>query len=306
MDPFEDVLRTMRVESSYYVRLQMRAPFGVEFDSREKPRVVVISRGSCWLTSKHVPQPISLAAGDCLLVKADAKFTLRDQRGSKVVPCSRVLTKVTGQTVQHGGDGPLTELISGALSFDAAAAEPLVALMPNFVHVRLEQAHAHLLQSTLQLIGLEASTEGLGATTVIHRLADVLFVQAVRAWCASEGGPALGWLAGLKDRRLAPAIRAMHEDLAHPWTVETLARTAGLSRSSFAAAFKTVTGESPLDYLTGWRMYRAKMLLKDSDLALMEIASMVGYDNDTALSRAFRRHEGVAPGQWRRGSTTSA
>ena len=300
MDPFEDVVRTMRVESSYYVRLQMRAPFGIEFDSREKPRVVVISRGSCWLTSKHLAQPIALAAGDCLLVKTDARFTLRDQRGSRVIPCSRVLTKVTGQTVQHGGEGPLTELISGALSFDAVAAEPLIALMPNLVHVRLEEAHAHLLQTTLQLIGLEAAREELGASTVIHRLADVLFVQAVRAWYATDGGPAVGWLAGLKDRRLAPAIRAMHDDLAHPWTVEALARTAGFSRSSFAATFKSVTGESPLDYLTGWRMYRAKMLLRNSDLALMEIAARVGYDNDTALSRAFRRHEGVAPGHWRR------
>jgi AraC-like DNA-binding protein len=300
MDPFEDVMRTMRVESSYYVRLQMRAPFGIEFDSREQPRIVVISRGSCWLTSKHLPQPTALTAGDCLLVKTDARFTLRDQRGSRVIPCSRVLSKVTGRTVQHGGEGPLTELISGALSFDATAAEPLIALMPNLVHVRLEEAHSHLLQTTLQLIGMEAAGEGLGASTVIHRLADVLFVQTVRAWCAAEGGPAIGWLAGLKDRRLAPAIRAMHGDLAHPWTVEALARTAGLSRSSFAAAFKTVTGESPLDYLTGWRMYRAKMLLKNSDLALMEIASKVGYDNDTALSRAFRRHEGIAPGQWRR------
>lgn len=305
MDPFEDVMRTMRVESSYYVRLQMRAPYGIEFDSREQPRIVVISRGSCWLTSKHLPQPTALTAGDGLLVKTDARFTLRDQRGStKVIPCSQVLSKVTGRTVQHGGEGPLTELISGALSFDATAAEPLIALMPNLVVVRLDEAHSHLLQATLQLIGMEAAGEGLGASTVIHRLADVLFVQTVRAWCATEGGPAIGWLAGLKDRRLAPAIRAMHDDLAHPWTVVALARIAGLSRSSFAAAFKSVTGESPLDYLTGWRMYRAKTLLRNSELALMEIASKVGYDNDTALSRAFRRHVGIAPGQWRRSATS--
>jgi len=305
MDPFEDVIRTMRVESSYYVRLQMRAPFGIEFDSREQPRIVVISRGSCWLTSKHLPHPTALTAGDCLLVKTDARFTLRDQRGStKVIPCSRVLTRITGRTVQHGGEGPLTELISGALSFDATAAEPLIALMPNLVLVRLDEAHSHLLQATLQLIGMEAAGDGLGASTVIHRLADVLFVQTVRAWCATEGGPAIGWLAGLKDRRLAPAIRAMHDDLAHPWSVVALARIAGLSRSSFAAAFKSVIGESPLDYLTGWRMYRAKTLLRNSDLALMEIASKVGYDNDTALSRAFRRHVGIAPGQWRRSATS--
>ena len=129
-------------------------------------------------------------------------------------------------------------------------------------------------------------------------------MQAVRAWCATEGAHAIGWLAGLKDRRLGAAVRAMHGDLARPWTVETLAREAGLSRSSFAAAFKAVTGETPLDYLTGWRMYRAKVLLRESDLQLKEIAACVGYETDTALSRAFRRSEGVAPGEWRRQSAS--
>jgi AraC-like DNA-binding protein len=92
----------------------------------------------------------------------------------------------------------------------------------------------------------------------------------------------------------------MHGDLARGWTVETLAREAGLSRSTFAATFKAVTGDSPLEYLTRWRIYRAKVLLRGSELSLMEIAERVGYETDTALSRAFRRFEGVAPGQWRR------
>ena len=107
-------------------------------------------------------------------------------------------------------------------------------------------------------------------------------------------------LAGLKDDRLAAAICAMHGDLARGWTVETLAREAGLSRSTFAATFKAVTGDTPLDYLTRWRMYRAKVLLRGSELSLMEIAERVGYETDMALSRTFSRFEGVAPGKWRR------
>src|SRR5580692_2067726 len=116
----------------------------------------------------------------------------------------------------------------------AAAAEPLMAVMPPLVHVRLDEARAHLLQTTLQLIGLETAEDGLGSSLVIGRLHDVLFVQAVRAWCTT-GPQAGGWLAGLKDDRLALSIRAMHGDLARGWTVETLAREAGLSRSTFAA-----------------------------------------------------------------------
>jgi len=244
MDPFEDVMTTMRVASSLYVRLQLRAPYGVRFDTRDQARLVVIARGSCWLVADDLPQPTPLAAGDCLIVKAGTEFCLQDELGRKLVPCEKVLSKITGRTVQHGGKGVLMEMISGALSFDAAAAEPLMALMPCLIHVRLDQAHAHLLQTTLQLIGLETSEDGLGANLVIGRLADVLFVQAVRAWCGAEQ-QAVGWLAGLKDRRLAAAIRAMHGDLARPWTVEMLAREAGLSRSAFAATFKAVTGDTP-------------------------------------------------------------
>jgi AraC-like DNA-binding protein len=299
MDPLEDVMTTMRVASSLYVHMQLRAPYGIRFDTRAQARLVVIARGSCWVVADDLPEPVSLAEGDCLIVKAETKFALQDELGRRLVPCDRILSKITGRTVQHGGDGLLMEMLSGALSFDAAAAEPLMAVMPRLVHVRLDEARAHLLQTTLQLIGLETAEDGLGASLVIGRLHDVLFVQAVRAWCATEH-QAVGWLAGLKDDRLAVSIRAMHGDLARGWTVETLAREAGLSRSTFAATFKAVTGDTPLDYLTRWRMYRAKVLLRGSELGLMEIAERVGYETDTALSRAFRRFEGVAPGEWRR------
>lgn len=210
-----------------------------------------------------------------------------------------MFSKITARAVLHGGDGELTELVSGALGYDASAAEPLFALMPRITHVRLDEPRAHLLQTTVQLIGLETAEQGLGAGLAIGRLHDVLFVQTVRAWCASEKHVG-GWLAGLRDDRLAPAIRAMHADLARPWTVERLAREAGLSRSLFAATFKAVTGATPLDYLTSWRMYRAKVLLRGSELSLLEIAERVGYETDTALSRAFRREHGVPPGEWRR------
>jgi transcriptional regulator GlxA family with amidase domain len=126
-----------------------------------------------------------------------------------------------------------------------------------------------------------------------------LFVQALRAWCNSDGA-GIGWLAALRDPQLAAAMHALHSDLSRSWTVAGLAKEAGLSRSTFAAAFKARTGQAPLDYLTSWRMYRAKTYLRDSQLSLLEIAVRVGYDTDTALSRAFRRREGVAPGTWRK------
>src|ERR1700694_5470609 len=150
MDPFEDVMTTMHVASSLYVRMQLRAPYGVRFDPEDQARLVVIARGSGWLVAHDLPQPVALASGDCLIVKAGTRFSLQDELGRPLIACKRVLSTITGRTAQHGGKGLLTEMLSGALSFDAAAAEPLMTLMPRVVHVRLDQSHAHLLQTTLQ------------------------------------------------------------------------------------------------------------------------------------------------------------
>jgi AraC-like DNA-binding protein len=171
--------------------------------------------------------------------------------------------------------------------------------MPPLVHVPLEKAHAELLQGTLALIGKETAQDGLGARIVIDRLTDALFVQAMRAVFSNGCAFAPGWVTALTDRRVAKAIRAVHANLARRWTVAEMARTAGGSRSSFAAAFTSAVGASPLDYVTNWRIYRAKVLLSSSDESLAEIASRVGYDSDTALSRAFKRKVGMPPGTFR-------
>jgi len=153
--------------------------------------------------------------------------------------------------------------------------------------------------TTLRLMGLETARAEFVAGLVIDRLVDALFIQALRAFCAKQGANGAGWFAGLVDKRLEKAIRAAHADLAHSWTVEELASVAGLSRSSFAASFKAVIGQAPLEYLTGWRMYRAKVLLASSAESLARIALLVGYDNEVSLSRTFRQRFGMPPGKWR-------
>ena len=172
--------------------------------------------------------------------------------------------------------------------------------MPVLVHVPLDPAHAELLQGTLALIGKETVRDGLGAGFVVDRLTDALFVQVMRAMFSTKRARAPGWVTALADRRIARAIHAVHADIARRWTVADMAKEGGVSRSSFAAAFAAAVGQSPLDYVTNWRMYRAKVLLTSSTSSLTDIAISVGYDSDTALSRAFKRRVGVPPGTFRR------
>lgn len=293
------MLGVTEASRSFYVRVRARAPWAIEFASKEQARLVVVARGSCILTSDQLEGPAQLAADDAFIVQAGVDFTLQDELGREAVDCERVFASAEGHTVDYGGAGGPTEIVSGRFSFDAAAG-PLLEVLPSLLRIRLDDRHSDLLRATLQLMALETSEDGLGSSQILGRLADVLFVQALRAWAATEDEHSVGWLAALQDPNLSRAMRAMHADLGRPWTVEGLAREVGLSRSAFAAHFRQVAGETPLAYLTFWRMYRAKTLLREGHLSILEIATSVGYDTDTALSRAFKRTQGVAPGEWRR------
>ncbi len=300
MGPFDEVIGRMHVGSSLYAQLQLQAPWGIRLSTGTQARLIVVARGRCWHRWDGSKTPVPLETGGCLIIKPGVVFDLSDARKRKVSACAALLPAHDGCVVEHGGTGESTELLAGRFSFDAVAAEPLVAPMPPLVHVPLGKAHAELLLGTLTLMGKERAEGGLGAGFVVDRLTDALFVQAMRALFSNGCAFAPGWVTALTDRRVAKAIRAVHADLARPWTVAEMAHAAGVSRSTFAAAFTSAVGESPLDYVTSWRIYRARVLLSASDEPLTEIARRVGYDSDTALSRAFKRKVGMPPGTFRR------
>ena len=300
MGPFDEVIGGMQVGSASYVQFQLRAPWGIRFSTGTQARLVVVARGRCWLRWSGSKKPMQVEAGGCLIIKPGIAFDMSDGEQRKVISCESLQASRDGYVVEHGGTGEPAELLIGRFSFDPVASEPLVAPMPPLVHVPLDKAHAELVQGTLALIGRETTQDGLGAGFVIQRLTDALFVQTMRALFSTGRDFAPGWVTAHADRRVAKAIRAVHAELARAWTVADMAREAGLSRSSFAAVFTAAVGESPLDYITNWRIYRAKVLLSSSDESLAEIASRVGYDSDTALSRAFKRKVGVPPGAFRR------
>lgn len=300
MDPLEAIFSAMRVESAIYARLEARAPWGISFGTSTHARFAVVVQGHCWLSAAGSAQPIALAGGDCFIVKGDARFVLQDELGSPVQDCGQVFGASAPDTATVGGEGARTAVVAGRFAFDSASGKPLMSLLPPVLHIPMDNGRAGLLQSTLQLIALETAEQSMGARVVVNRLADVLFVQAVRAYCGSDACPRTGWLAAYADRRLGGALRALHADIGKSWTVQSLASAAGMSRSAFAHHFRNVLGDTPLNYLTRWRMYHAKSLLRQSKLTLTEIADRVGYETDGSFNRAFRRAVGVTPGDYRR------
>jgi AraC-like DNA-binding protein len=177
----------------------------------------------------------------------------------------------------------------------------LLAGLPPLVKVNVRGSNAGAwLEASVRYALAEARSPRPGGAGVLAKLAEVLFIEVLRLYMNGAGEGHTGWLAGVRDRIVGAALSSMHKSPAHPWTLEELARAAGTSRSVLAERFQDLVGNSPMQYLTQWRMLLAANLLVRSNAALSHIAQDVGYQTDTAFSRAFRREFGAPPATWRR------
>ncbi|APR86998.1 Transcriptional regulator, AraC family protein [Minicystis rosea] len=301
MDPLTDVLAQMRVQSALHFRLEATAPWGVRFAKVPHAKFALVARGSCHLTVAGEPRPLALRAGDCFLIADGSEFVLEDGARAALVSCEELARSMDDGIVRHGGGGAATVVVCGWFAFDAWNGAPLVDLLPRVICVPTDEAQAAALRATLDLLASETSAPALGSPIVVNRLADILFVQVIRAYHASGASGAVGWLSAIGNPHIGAALRSMHRDLAHPWSVETLASVAGMSRSAFALRFKQLVGQSPLEYLTRFRMYKVGCELRAGNASLAEIAGGVGYESIGALNRAFRRAHGVSPAAFRKG-----
>ena len=189
-----------------------------------------------------------------------------------------------------------TTIVSGWFRFDPMSVKPLERLLPSFILVKANQAQSFALNTTLSMLASEMAEPAPGSELVANRLADVLFVQCLRAHIASCSEPCKnGWLRAVFNPQVGVALKSMHEKVEAPWTVESLAAACGMSRSAFAVQFKELLVETPLEYLTSWRMHKATALLRRGNKKLFEVAKSVGYDSDAAFSKAFKRILGVTP-----------
>jgi AraC-like DNA-binding protein len=205
------------------------------------------------------------------------------------------------EVLRHGSGGAATNMVCGAVRFEHPAAQHLVELLPSLINIQAWSGpQMDWVQSTLRLMAAEARQLQPGGETVITRLADILVIQAIRSWIAQDAAAQTGWLGALQDKQLGRALLLVHRDPAHPWTVALLAAEVAMSRSGFAVRFKEMVGESPMHYVTRWRMHVALTWLKEDNAPLSELARRLGYQSEAAFSRAFKRFIGVSPGAIRR------
>jgi AraC-like DNA-binding protein len=190
-------------------------------------------------------------------------------------------------------------LACGGVRFDDPAAHPLVALMPEVLHIRAEDCQAHLMRHMLAAMASEALNPRPGGATVMLRLADILVIHAIRSWI--DAGEQSGWLGALRDAQIGRVLVQIHRQPERDWTVAALAASVNMSRSVFSDRFTALVGAPPLLYLTRWRMHLAARWLREDRTSLGEVATRLGYESEPSFSRAFKRHIGVPPGAVRRG-----
>jgi AraC-like DNA-binding protein len=318
LDPITDIFRMMHGTVFRHNRLETTAPWGLMWGLQQEKQAeekvtasgkkisptdlahfAVLSRGNCWLSVEGIPKPIPLTAGDCFLAARRTSFVLRDSPRTRPRSFSEITPRAISNVAHYGGGGAPTTIVCGVLSFDRASLKPITQLLPNFILVKADQAHTLALHNTMQALASEMAEQAPGSDVVATRLAEVLFIQTLRAHIASEvGSRNKGWLRAIFDPQMGAALSAIHGDVNTPWTVESLAQAAGMSRSAFAARFKELLGQTPLEYVTEWRMQKAMQLLEQRDKKLMDVARLVGYESDAAFSKAFKRVVGASPGEY--------
>jgi AraC-like DNA-binding protein len=299
----DNLLLSIRFRCSAYYQPELRAPWGFSIYDRG-PTFHIVTHGKCWIEVKSVAKPVQLSAGDFVLIPRCDMHFLRDLPSTRTVDFfnflkSRVPDKQGAFSV--GGEGPVTRLVCGEMQSEQGVTDPLLAVLPPFIHVNGSGGDvAPGLRVTVSQVFEELGAGRSGTAAVVTRLADILFMQAIRAYFDENIDTAgTGWLAALRDQQIGRALVLLHDRPHQSWTVAELADLVALSRSAFAAKFTQLVGEPPLRYLTRLRLNVATARLRSGNDKLSVIADAAGYDSVPAFAKAFKRHLGVTPGEYR-------
>jgi AraC-like DNA-binding protein len=308
-DPLADVLGAVRFRSTIFCRSEMTAPWGFSVTGREFATFHFVDRGDCWLEVDGAAPRLRLHAGDLAVLPHGHPHLLRDEPRSPVTGLDDLLdTRVIGigAKLRFGGGGPATTLVCGGFSFENRDALPFLPALPPVFLVRAGGRAGSWLRVAQEVIAGELDANRPGENTILSRVSDLIFIEAVRAYFSDASGGARGWFAALKDRHIGASISLIHRELRRTWTVASLAAEVGMSRSAFALRFSLLLGESPIHYLARRRVARACSLIEAGELTVAKIATEVGYESDVAFSRAFKRLVGLSPLDYRRAMRSSA
>ena len=307
LDTLSDILSRLSLAGTLYFRTSFSSPWGVAVPSFERvARFHFAHRGDCMVHIADSGETVRLAQGDLIIIPNGSAHDLYCGHATQpdVLPLDRVLEQsgFTGQGVLvHGGEDTSreTQLICGHFALANDARHMIFDNLPSHIHIRdYGAASGGWLEATLRVIGAETGVARLGGDLVALKLSEAIFAQAIRAYIETDGADRIG-LAGFGDPQMSRALNAFHQVPDKDWTVEALAREAGMSRTGFAVQFASKMGVTPMQYLTSWRMQLACRGLVDHGMSVAEAARTTGYSSESAFTRVFKKEIGATPAAYR-------
>jgi AraC-like DNA-binding protein len=304
MDPLSQFLALLRPRGFSWKQGELHGDWALQFPSSAGLAFCLVRAGTCRLDLPKAPTR-PLQEGDFLLLPAPPAWTLSNGDPVAAVRMEDALADrdLYAASARVGASSNLTQLVGGHFSFDEINMGLLNSLMPPVVIIGADASNAPRLHGVLNHIAEETASDRPGRELVLNRLLEIMLVEAIRHSAGPFGIAHQGLLAGLGDQQVAVALRAMHADVRHDWTVSKLAAVAGGSRSAFAERFTRVVGTSPMNYLLQWRMALAKDALQLKDARVEQVAFACGYNSSSAFSTAFTRTVGCPPARYAARST---
>jgi len=307
VDELSTMLGAINVRSAVYCLSDFAAPWGFEVERSPVAKFHVVLRGAAVLTCGD--EPVTLAGGDLVLLPLGDGHIVQDRPGSAVQFLDRILLDhpvADDGRLAYGGDGARTRLLCGGFELRRSLPDELADLLPRTLVLNAAGAGlTRWLEPLFAMLQEEAGTSAPGASAIFAKLADVLLSQALRSYLAAADGPATARLAASLDPGIARVVKMLRGQPELHWTVNELARLAGMSRTSFTARFRAVMGEPPIGYLTRLRLSRAAGYLSTTTKNVRHVARLAGYENEASFSKAFSRAYGRPPGAYRRDRFTA-
>lgn len=322
MDALSETLKFLHLTSGIFLEADFNAPWCIDSapgkddiahflpDAEHVAIFHLLVDGNCRARLRDDGEALDLVAGDLLMLPhGDPHFLGSDLHLHPTQAASLVRPDSAGgglMRIRYGGNGPRTQFICGYMACDRRLCRPMLSALPHILRVSLGTDPAtRWMMVALQHGAQETHDPQPGREAVMGRLAELLFVEALRCYIRQLPENQRGWLAGLRDPYVGNALALIHARPAEHWEVDSLATTVGLSRSAFAERFSALIGEPPMQYLAHWRLALAAQYLSRTNDAVARVGERVGYESEAAFNRAFKREFGAPPAAWRRNARLS-
>ncbi|MGW3351533.1 AraC family transcriptional regulator [Nonomuraea rubra] len=308
MDQLAALLDGPRAHGAFLLRSLLEPPWSLRIQDEAPLSVIAQVRGESWVMFDD-GEPVRLEPGQVAIARGPEPYTVADHPGTKpqvVINPGQQCTTLDGEVLYETLDQGLrtwgnssaggTVLLTGTYNLEGEVSRRLLEALPQLI----VQPGGPI----ISLLGAEIVKDEPGQEAVLDRLLDLLLIAVLRAHFATNEAPA--WYRAMSDPVVGKAMRLLHNNPAHPWTVAALAAEVGVSRAALARRFTELVGEPPMSFLTDWRLALAADLLREPDATIGSVARKVGYGSPFALSAAFKRVRGVSPQEYRSATAAGA